>query len=291
MSKGGRKKFLHKFKHKYRFVILREDSLEEKASFKLSRLNVLMIVSMLAILLSALVFFLIAYTPLKIYVPGYTDYSMRKDIIEVSVKADSLEHELELKEKYLQNIRNILQGDVQQYAKTSDKKLDSVPITSDADLFKISKDDSLFRKQVEDEDQFNLLYQETTSEDNILKNTAFFPPVNGVITEKFDRDKGHFGVDFAAPQDVGIKATLDGMVVEASWNISTGYVIIIQHKNNLISIYKHNSVLLKKIGKFVRAGEVIAIIGETGEFSHGPHLHFELWYEGNPLNPEEYVAF
>jgi murein DD-endopeptidase MepM/ murein hydrolase activator NlpD len=291
MNKGSKKGFLQKFKHKYRFVILQEDSLEEKASFKLSPLNVAIIISLLTVLLSTLVFILIAYTPLKVYVPGYTDFNMRKDIIDLSIRADSLEKALTMKDKYLENIKKILIGDVEQFGQSANKKPDTFYMDQDVDLFKISKDDSVFRKQLEEEDQFNLLYQEESSDKNNLKNIVFFPPVDGIVTEKFNRDNGHFGIDFAAAPDVGVKATLDGMVVEANWNINTGYVIIIQHNNNLLSIYKHNSVLLQNIGKFVRAGEVIAIIGETGELSNGPHLHFELWYEGNPLNPEEYISF
>lgn len=291
MNKAGGKKLFHKIRHKYRLVILREDSLEEKASFKLSRMNVLMMVSGLTILLSSFVFLLIAYTPLKIYVPGYADYDMRKDIINLSLTTDSLQKQIDLRDKFLENFKKLLIGDVAEYSKSPGKNLDTGNLSKSPDLFKISKDDSALRQEFENPDQYNLLYQEEIKNDDPLRNIAFFPPVAGVITEKFDRNKGHFAIDFATSPNVGVKATLDGTVIEASWNINTGYVIILQHKDNLISIYKHNSALLQKVGKFVRAGELIAIVGDTGELSTGPHLHFELWLDGQPLNPEEYVAF
>lgn len=291
MNKAGRKKLFHKIRHKYRLVILREDSLEEKASFKLSRMNVLMMVSGLTILLSSFVFLLIAYTPLKIYVPGYADYDLRKDFINLSLQTDSLQKQIDLRDKYLENFKKVLIGDVGEYSKSPGSDRDTIALSKNTDLFKISKEDSALRNEFENTDQYNLLYQEENKSDDPLRNIAFFPPVAGVITEKFDRNKGHFAIDFATSPNVGVKATLDGTVIEASWNINTGYVIILQHKDNLISIYKHNSALLQKVGKFVRAGEVIAIVGDTGELSNGPHLHFELWLDGQPLNPEEYIAF
>ena len=291
MNKAGRKKFFHKIRHKYRLVILREDSLEEKASFRLSRMNVLMMVSGLTVLLSSFVFLLIAYTPLKIYVPGYADYDMRKDIINLSLQTDSLQKQIELRDKYLENFKKVLIGDVKEYSKSPGNPKDTIDLSNNPNLFKISKDDSALRREFENNDQYNLLYQEESKNEDPLKNIAFFPPVAGIITERFDRNKGHFAIDFATSPNVGVKATLDGTVIEASWNINTGYVIILQHKDNLISIYKHNSALLQKVGKFVRAGEVIAIVGDTGELSSGPHLHFELWLDGQPLNPEEYIAF
>ena len=291
MNKAGRKKIFHKIRHKYRLVILREDSLEEKASFKLSRMNVLMMVSGLTVLLSSFVFLLIAYTPLKIYVPGYADYDMRKDIINLSLQTDSLQKQIDLRDKYLENFKKVLSGDVGEYSKSAENVKDTASISKASNLFKINKEDSALRKEFENTDQYNLLYQEENKNEDPLRNIAFFPPVTGVITEKFDRNKGHFAIDFATSPNVGVKATLDGTVIEASWNISTGYEIILQHKDNLISIYKHNSALLQKVGKFVRAGEVIAIVGDTGELSSGPHLHFELWLDGQPLNPEEYIAF
>lgn len=291
MNKAGRKKFFHKIRHKYRLVILREDSLEEKASFRLSRMNVLMMVSGLTVLLSSFVFLLIAYTPLKIYVPGYADYDMRKDIINLSLQTDSLQKQIDLRDKYLENFKKVLTGDIGEYSKSPGNIRDTVDLSKSPDLFKISKEDSTLRHEFENTDQYNLLYQEENKNEDPLRNIAFFPPVAGIITEKFDRNKGHFAIDFATSPNVGVKATLDGTVIEASWNINTGYVIILQHKDNLISIYKHNSALLQKVGKFVRAGEVIAIVGDTGELSNGPHLHFELWSDGQPLNPEEYIAF
>jgi murein DD-endopeptidase MepM/ murein hydrolase activator NlpD len=156
-----------------------------------------------------------------------------------------------------------------------------------------SKKDSLLRKQIEGEEQYNLTFSEKPRQQTgiNLSQLHFFTPLRGVITNSYNQETDHFGTDIVAGPNEVIKATLEGTVIVANWTLETGYVIQIQHENNLVSIYKHNAELLKKVGNRVLAGEPIAIVGNSGEITTGPHLHFELWYNGSPVNPEDYIVF
>jgi murein DD-endopeptidase MepM/ murein hydrolase activator NlpD len=158
--------------------------------------------------------------------------------------------------------------------------------------FKRSKHDSILRRQIDMEEQKNLSkITDPTNRGFSLKNLHFFMPVKGIVTNKFDLTGGHPAIDIVSEPNEPVLATLEGTVTVATWSLTTGYIIQVQHSHNLISMYKHNSSLLKKEGDHVSAGEPIAIIGNTGELSTGPHLHFELWYNGSPINPEDYIAF
>lgn len=291
MNKSRNRKFTQRLKFKYRFVVLKEDSLEAKSSFVLSRFSMILYSSIFILVVIAGLFAIIIFTPVKEYIPGYADFDTRKAMTNLVLKADSLEEQLYIKDKYFSNIHKILMDDVEDYTKFQQKEFDTTNVTKEIDLFARSREDSLLRKEFEEDDQYNVFYQENKSNDGILKDIMFFLPLTGVITEVFDKETKHYAVDLATTDNTGVKATLDGVVIFSGWNTKTGYVIILQHNNNLISVYKHNSVLLKKVGNFARAGEVIAIVGGTGELSTGPHLHFELWYDGNPLNPEDYLVF
>lgn len=281
------KKKVSKLKHKYRFVILNDETFEEKLSFKLSRLNVYTVFGVGTLFLIVLVTVLIAFTPLREFIPGYTDVTIRKTGIENTLRLDSLERTLKLKEQYLDNINRIIQGEPIMFN-------DSVFIDSTINYKNIVNEkipqDSLLRVMIETEEKYNL-FKSAGRTPNSISSLIFFNPIKGIITEQFNPKKQHFGVDLVAPKNEAIKATLDGTVIFAEWTSETGYVIEIQHSNDLISIYKHNSVLHKKQGDKVKAGDVVAIVGNTGEFSSGPHLHFELWFNGIPLNPEEYMLF
>jgi murein DD-endopeptidase MepM/ murein hydrolase activator NlpD len=280
------KKF-EKLKHKYRFVILNDDTFEEKFNFRLSRLNVYTALGFGSLLLIALVTVLIAFTPLREFIPGYTDVTIRKTGIENTLKLDSLENVLRQKEQYLTNINRIIQGEPINFS-------DSLVIDTTINYKNIANEkipqDSLLRVMIETEEKYNL-FKSAGRTPNSISSLIFFNPLKGIVTEQFNAKKQHFGVDLVAPKNEAIKATLDGTVIFAEWTSETGYVIQLQHSNNLISIYKHNSVLHKKVGDKVKAGDVIAIVGNTGELSSGPHLHFELWYNGIPLNPQEYMLF
>ncbi len=284
------KSFFTKLHDKYRLVLMNDDTLEEKLSFRLTRFNVFVFFGTLVIFLVVATIYIIAFTPLKEYIPGYADFNTRKVLRELNLKADSLQSELQSKDLYIMNIRNIIEGrDI----------VDHIPDTLDSkDFFEISElerspEDSLLRAQIESQGS----YTEWTHEDMEVMETRgvsqffFFPPIQGVISSHFNPSEGHYGIDIVSEKEEPIKATLDGTVIFAKWTLSTGYTIGIQHTNNLVSVYKHNSSLLKREGSHVKAGEVIAIIGDSGTLSTGTHLHFELWFDGTPINPLDYIAF
>lgn len=287
-KRKGKRKIYRKLKNKFRLVVMNDDSFEQKFSLILSPLNVFAWGGFVLIALILITSSIIAFTPLREFIPGYADVNTRKLASIAALKADSLTHELELKTKYLENLRNVMSGRnlldedtvVANQPSVDLKQLNFVP----------SKEDSLLRVKIEKEDKYNLSFNESTSTPGI-SNFFFFTPLNGMVSSKFNIKKGHFGVDVIAAKNEVIKSALEGTVIIATWTAETGHIIQIQHANNMISVYKHNSVLLKEAGDHVKAGDEIAIIGESGELSTGPHLHFELWYNGNPINPEEFIIF
>lgn len=273
-------------KNKYRLVILSDESFGEKFSFKLSPLGLIIVISTITILMTSLVISIVAFTPLREYIPGYGDVAERKQIFELSIKADSLEQTLEARDWYIRNIANVIGGKTEGMPEkpvkdTSGKylKLDTKP----------SPKDQKFREDVENEPAS--ISFGTSGRKSALANYLFFCPVKGLITTSFNATEEHYGVDIVAKKDEFIKSTLDGTVVFVGFTPNEGHVIQIQHENNMISIYKHNSEVLKKMGEKVQSGEPIAVIGNSGETSKGPHLHFELWHNGYPLNPEEFIIF
>ncbi len=282
------KKLLKKLKHKYRLVILNDATFEERFSYRLSPLNIFTLTLSLAVILMATVVVVIVFTPLREYIPGYTDVSLREDLTKMVLKSDSLEHELNQNKIYLANISAILKGE--DPASNDSLLTDTISPSQIGNPALRSKEDSLLRDYVEREDSYSLKSSSNANQ-NSNRNIYFFTPLKGSLTNSYDPTTDHFGVDVVAPKDEAIKATLDGTVISADWTVETGYVIHLQHKNDLISVYKHNSVLLKKTGDLVKAGEPIAIIGNSGELTSGPHLHFELWKAGIPLDPTKYVNF
>ena len=280
------KKFISRLKSRYRLVIMNDETLEEKASFNLRPLNVFVSIGLGIILLITLTTFLIAFTGLREYIPGYADLKTQKRVYGLVLKTDSLETRLKARDKFIFNLRNIIGGSAE--AAPLEKKPEKV--TSYDTIHKLNKspEDSALRLEIESSDPFDLTESPAS---NNLNGFLFFPPIKGTVTNGFNAAKKHYGIDIVANANEPIKATLDGTVVFANFTSETGYVIGIQHANNLFSIYKHNSALLKKAGDFVKAGDVIAIIGNSGELSEGPHLHFELWYNSSPMNPKEFVAF
>lgn len=288
MENPEKKKLYKKLRNKYRLVILNDSTFEEKVSLRLSPLNVFTIIGSFALLWTIIVAVIIVFTPIREYIPGYTDVDLRSDVISLTFKADSMELELAQKHLYLQNINRILKGEP--IPIENEEHIDSSRDYSEISVTKTPAD-SLLRVYVESEDQFNLNAAEEGITNVGIRNFTFFAPVNGTVTSDFDMEQNHFGIDVVAPENEAIKSCLNGTVVFAEWTVATGYVIQVQHNNNLLSVYKHNAVLLKKPGDFVNAGEAIAIIGNSGELTTGPHLHFELWYDGNPINPKDYMVF
>ena len=279
--------FLNYLKQRLRFIVLEEQSLEELNATSLTRFQILTRILSALLLIASLTTLLIAYTPIREFIPGYSPPHLSKDLIYLSIKTDSLLADLQVKEQKQLMLEKILNGE-----EVNDSLFaDSVIIASITNAsLKASHKDSLFREAVEREDQFNVLSDEENKPTS-LQNIAFYAPIKGMISDRFDIQKEHYGVDVVAPENEAIKASLPGTVILSSWTTETGYTIAIQHENELISFYKHNSVLLKKVGELVLAGDVIAIIGNSGELSTGPHLHFELWHKGKAINPEHHILF
>ena len=280
-------KKLDRLKNKYRLVILNDDSFEEKVSLRLSRLNVFVMVGISSLVLILLVILLIAFTPLREFIPGYANVTVRKQGVENYIKTDSLELALANNNLYLENLKHIIQGEPIEYS--DETFIDSSVNYKDIKNHPIPED-SVLRKMIETEEKYNL-FNAAGSNPGKISSFIFFTPLKGSVTNRFNSKKEHYGIDVVAPKNEAIKATLDGTVIFAEWTAETGYVIQLQHADNIVSIYKHNSDLHKKVGDKVKAGEVIAIIGNSGELSTGPHLHFELWYNGIPINPEGYMMF
>jgi murein DD-endopeptidase MepM/ murein hydrolase activator NlpD len=280
------KRLAQKLLHKYRLVILNEDTFEERLSFKLTRLNVFVLGSIMAILLVVGTIILIAFTPLKEYIPGYSSTALKLKATELNYKTDSIQQVLAMNERYYSSIKRVLEGDVSTVNFNRDSIIEAAKLdTTEIDLAPI-RADSILRDKVNKEDKYNLFESATTSASFVL-----FPPVNGTISEGYNAKEKHYAVDLVVAKDSPIKSTADGTIIFAEWTADTGYVVIVEHTEGLLSVYKHNASITKSQGDLVKAGEVIATAGNTGEFTTGPHLHFELWSNGYPINPTNFIDF
>ncbi|MBO3096757.1 M23 family metallopeptidase [Gelidibacter pelagius] len=280
------KKFTRKLLHKYRLVVLNEDTFEERFAIKLTRLNVFVIVSLGSILLVFGTIFLIAFTPLREYIPGYSSAKLKKQATQLSFKTDSLKQVIDVNEKYFASIKRVLTGDVKTVEFNKDSILNAFNEEPGKLTIQPTKQDSLLRERVDKEDKYNFFESAISA-----SNFVLFPPVNGNISEGYNVKEKHYAVDIIVAKNTPVKATADGTVIFAEWTSETGYVVIIEHSYELISVYKHNASLTKEQGDIVKAGEVIAMAGSTGEYSTGPHLHFELWSKGYPINPTNFIDF
>lgn len=285
------RKWYGKLRDKYRLVIMNNETYEERLSFRLSRLNVFLLTVTVSIILITLTIFIIAFTPIREYIPGYLDVNIPGKLYRLEQRADSLERSLRAKDLYLRNIRNIIEGReiVDSIVPVRDAGIDYDSITIES-----SPEDSMLRAEYDARTKYNLFFYE--SEDLYdgalqISDIVFFIPVEGIIINKFNLAEKHYGVDIAASTESMIKSVQDGTIIFSDWTSETGHTIAIQHSGNFISLYKHNSMLLKSTGSFVKAGEPIAVSGDSGELTSGPHLHFELWHNGTPVDPEEYITF
>ncbi|NRD22172.1 M23 family metallopeptidase [Winogradskyella litoriviva] len=285
-KKKKEKKLAKKLLHKYRLVILNEDTFEERFAIKLTRLNVFVLTSISAISLIFFTVLLIAFTPLREYIPGYSSAKLKKEATLLNYKTDSLVQKLEVDKLYFASIRKVLTGDVSTLEFNRDSLIEASK--NDLDILQVptSREDSLLREKVDKEDKYNLF--EVAGDQS---NYVLFPPVNGTISEGYNLEEKHFAVDVVVPVNTPVKATADGTVIFAEWTVETGYVVIIEHNRELISVYKHNSAITKSQGDLVKSGEVIAMSGDSGELTTGPHLHFELWSKGYPVNPTNFIDF
>jgi murein DD-endopeptidase MepM/ murein hydrolase activator NlpD len=282
-----RKVIMNKLKHKYRLVFFNDNTFEEVWHLRLSLLNVLSVVGTISFLLVVLVIVLMAFTPLRELIPGYPNEDMRRKIVQSTFRLDSLEKAMKHNDQYFANLRALISGEEPikyDSAQKSDKNYKDIKFTK-------SVQDSLFRQRYEEEEQFNFSVGRSSKVESSIAEMHFFPPVKGMITNTFDAKESHLGIDIVGAPNEVVKATLDGSIILATWTLETGYIIQIQHQNNVISVYKHNANLLKKVGSQVRAGDAIAILGNSGELTTGPHLHFELWYNGKAINPQDYIIF
>ena len=285
---------LKKLNRRYDFLMRHDESKKEILGFKLNLLNLILVIIGVALLLIIVTTFIIAFTPLREYIPGYTDTNLNREVYLLNLRADSINRELEKKDIYFQNLKKIIEG----YDFAADSSLASLNIyeplpkeVTDTITLKKSLQDSLLRAEYETQNQYNLFgpdYLPPTKPSSLVKN--FFVPLNGTIMKAFNADEGHFGVDIISDGDQIINATLDGTVVFSSWSINNGYCIGIQHADSYFSVYKHNATLLKKEGDYVKAGEAIAILGRSGDKQETEHLHFELWRNGVALNPADYMT-
>jgi murein DD-endopeptidase MepM/ murein hydrolase activator NlpD len=279
------KKIKHKLLNKYRLVVLNEDTFEERFTFKPNRLNVFVFSIISVLILITATTIIIAFTPLREYIPGYSSVSLKKKATKLAYKTDSLQQVIDINEQYYSSIKKVLTGDVTTVDFNKDSIIEAAAIDrSELDL-NPSREDSLLREKVSLEDKYNPLIS------NSEINFVLFPPIKGTISDGFNAKEKHYAIDVVTSKDAPVKSVADGTVIFSEWTAQTGYVIIIEHTNNLISVYKHNSMLSKEQGELVKAGEVIATAGNTGELSTGPHLHFELWSDGYPIDPTNFIDF
>jgi len=298
-SKEGRARWRENLRNKYRLVVMNEETFQEVSSFKLTPLNFYLLGSSALVLVGFLALLVIAFTPIKRYLPGYGMGSSGEEVLELMRTVDKMENELNAQRIYLSHVRRMLTGDVEteKDIPVPAKNLpESSSSTKEIKQVLPSEEDNQLRKEIELEQIGSLARGKRNA--NLpapaaipIEEIYFVSPIKGEITASFDARKNHFGVDVVAPKNTAVKAALAGTVFLADWTLETGHTIGIQHSDNLITFYKHNANLLKKVGAYVRAGEAIAIIGNTGSKTKGPHLHFELWYLGKVVNPIDFISF
>ena len=283
--KNKRKAFWKNFKFKYKLTITNEDTLEEIVGIHVSKLNGVSVLLSAVTVIFLITAVIIAFTPLKNYLPGYMNKEVREQVVTNALRADSLQWLMERQRMYIMNIQDIVSGSVKA---DSVHSIDSLTIVRSEELMERTQAEDEFRKLYEESERYNL-----TSLDNAQAITGlmFVRPTRGMLTSMFDANKKHFGVDVAASPNESVLATLDGTVVLATYTADTGYLIQVQHAQNLVSVYKHCGILLKQVGVVVKAGEAIALVGNTGEKTTGPHLHFEIWNRGRALDPTKYIVF
>ncbi len=284
MERKKTSKLKEKLTFKYRFVVLNEDTFEERFSFKLNRLNAFVLGGIFSVLLITLTILIIVFTPLKEYIQGYSSTELKKEASELVYKVDSLNQVLSVNDLYIENIQQVLKGEIKRVSFNKDSVLNQFKI--DEIDFAPSPVDSAFRAEVEQQDRYSV-FEEATRNTDIV----FTAPIKGEITENYNDREKHFAIDIAVETDTPVKAVADGTVIFKGFTADTGYVIVIEHSQGFISVYKHNSTIYKEQGDLVKSGEVIASAGSTGSLSTASHLHFELWNDGYPVNPVNYINF
>jgi murein DD-endopeptidase MepM/ murein hydrolase activator NlpD len=283
-QKKKKGKLKRKLTDKYRLVVLNDDTFEERFSLKLSLLNIFVLGGLLSFFLILITTFFITLTPVKEYIPGYSSTNLKIKATKLAFKTDSLKRKLDILQDFTKALQPILTGEIEAEDIDSLQLLERVSIQDS--LLNASKEDSIFREKIESRDRFPI---QNNAESNV--KIVFFAPLTGTISQDFDSQKNHLAVDIVAKKNTAVKAISDGTVIFSGWTTETGYVILLKHAHDYISVYKHNGNLLKEQGDFVKSGEVIASVGSSGEFTTGPHLHFELWSGGYAINPTNLIDF
>jgi murein DD-endopeptidase MepM/ murein hydrolase activator NlpD len=277
------------WRDKYRFSVTNDTTFEEIWRVRLTQYNAFILITFLIFFIVGTTASLIAFTNVREFIPGYPDVIVRRNILMSAIRLDSLDRELALRDKYFANLNAIISGNqpVEIYVRQDTTK------NYKTINFNTSPEDSALRVRVENEERYNLTLGPSTSESvSGLAGLHFFPPVKGIISGMYDVRTKHFGTDIVTKPKALVSSALDGTVIFTGWTMETGFVIEVQHPNNIVSVYKHNASLLKETGDLVRAGETISIVGDSGElYTSGPHLHFEIWYKGSPLDPEKHILF
>ena len=284
MKEKEKKPLKERLLNKYRLVILNEETYEERLSYRLNRLNIFLLTAFMALIIVTTTICLIAFTSIKEYIPGYDSTALRTIAAQNIEKLDSLTFVMEKNQDFINSIGSVILGEATEEEFKKETVINRADI-SDLD-FKTNLEDSLLRRIVEKEDRFNVLESASSKVKFVL-----FSPIYGEVTSAFDFGIKHLGTDIAASTNTPVKAVADGTIVLAEWTVETGFVVVVEHSFGLTSIYKHNSSGLISQGELVKAGQVLALSGNTGELSTGPHLHFELWRDGSPTNPEDYISF
>lgn len=277
--------------NKYLLIIRNEENFAEKSTLSFTYAKVILLAVTVFIVLMLLSLLLVKTLLAQWFDPRHAQIEANKRLVALQVKVDSLALEVDQKDRFILNFQRVLSGDTAQVYEAYDDQVATGGsiVNSDIDVTSLSPVDSQFRQEFEQTDLSLLRFTSASYGD--LQETFFFSPIVGFVSAPFNVREGHFGIDLVAKKNEPVKCVADGTVIMASWTQDSGYVMAIQHRGNVISVYKHNAELLKEVGNFVNAGEIISIIGNTGDLTDGPHLHFELWYNGTSVNPEEFVTF
>ena len=285
MPKKKKHTLLDKLSERFHILLVNEKTLAKKKLFSTSTINLVGSSLFAFLILLSTSFIVIYFTPLKEYFRGYTSIELRENAVENSMKLDSLENLYLAQSNYIKSLKNILSGNIS-FDDINDDTGAFETNQVELELIKTNKEDSLLRALVDEEDKYNAFELEGDR-----FTTVLFPPVKGDLSSEFDYENKHYGVDIAMPENSPVHSISEGIVVFAEWTSETGFVIIAEHLNGLTSIYKHNSSIVKAQGDIIQTGEIIAFTGNTGSLTTGPHLHFELWYQGEPVDPENYIEF
>ena len=285
VKKKRHKAFWSNIIFKYKLTIINENTLEEVVGLRVSKLNGISVLLSVLTVLFLVASVIIAFTPLRNYLPGYMNSEIRAQVVENALRVDSLQQLVDRQNLYIMNIQDIFSGTIRV---DTVHNMDSLTTVREDSLMERTQREAEFRKQYEETEKYNLT--SITARPDI-EGLIFYRPTRGMITDKFDADRKHYGTDIAANPGESVLATLDGTVILSTYTAETGYVIEVQHNQDFISVYKHCSSLLKREGDTVQAGEAIALVGNSGQLTTGPHLHFELWHKGRAVNPEQYIVF